>query len=83
MPKFEITVSEPQKVGVDAINARIVYKVRTRTNSKAFKRDDVTVERRYNDFVWLYNRLVESNPGIVVPPIPEKNAFGKCPSPDI
>lgn len=37
----------------------------------------MTVERRYNDFVWLYNRLVATNPGIIVPPIPEKNAFGK------
>ncbi|KAI8054541.1 Vps5 C terminal like-domain-containing protein [Syncephalis plumigaleata] len=76
-PHFEVTVSEPQKIGVDAINARIVYKVRTKTNSRAFRYPDVTVERRYNDFVWLYNRLVVTNPGIIVPPIPEKNAFGR------
>jgi hypothetical protein len=31
-PHFEVTVSEPQKIGVDAINARIVYKVRTKVS---------------------------------------------------
>eukprot|EP01059_Diplonema_ambulator_P000549 TRINITY_DN1044_c0_g1_i3.p1 TRINITY_DN1044_c0_g1~~TRINITY_DN1044_c0_g1_i3.p1 ORF type:complete len:684 (+),score=194.90 TRINITY_DN1044_c0_g1_i3:34-2052(+) len=31
-----------------------------------------TVERRYRDFEWLRKALVAENPGLLVPPIPEK-----------
>lgn len=33
--------------------------------------------RRYSDFLWLYETLSLSNPGVVVPPVPEKNPFGR------
>lgn len=33
--------------------------------------------RRYKDFLWLYNSLHEGNPGVVVPPPPEKQAVGR------
>lgn len=33
--------------------------------------------RRYRDFLWLYNSLHSNNPGIVVPPPPEKQAVGR------
>jgi sorting nexin-1/2 len=35
------------------------------------------VTRRYRDFLWLYNSLHSNNPGIVVPPPPEKQAVGR------
>ncbi|RUS18363.1 Vps5 C terminal like-domain-containing protein [Endogone sp. FLAS-F59071] len=75
-PTFEITVSEPLKVG-DLTNAHIVYKVRTKTNSPAYKSRDFTVTRRYRDFLWLYTQLTTGNPGVVVPPVPEKHALGR------
>lgn len=35
------------------------------------------MSRRYRDFLWLYNSLHSSNPGVVVPPPPEKQAVGR------
>ena len=35
------------------------------------------MSRRYRDFLWLYNSLHNNNPGIVVPPPPEKQAVGR------
>jgi len=35
------------------------------------------VNRRYRDFLWLYNTLHANNPGVVVPPPPEKQAMGR------
>ncbi|KAF9976015.1 Vacuolar protein sorting-associated protein 5 [Actinomortierella ambigua] len=76
IPWFEITVGEPHKVS-DAINPYIVYKVRVKTNSTAFKSNDFTVQRRYRDFLWLYNQLTAHNPGVIVPPVSEKHALGR------
>ncbi|KAI8597689.1 Vps5 C terminal like-domain-containing protein [Dissophora ornata] len=76
LPWFEITVGEPQKVG-DVISPHIVYKVHIKTNSTAFKSNDFTVQRRYRDFLWLYNQLTTHNPGVIVPPVSEKHAIGR------
>lgn len=35
------------------------------------------MKRRYRDFLWLYNTLHANNPGVVVPPPPEKQAMGR------
>jgi sorting nexin-1/2 len=35
------------------------------------------VTRRYRDFLWLYTSLHANNPGVVVPPPPEKQAVGR------
>jgi len=29
------------------------------------------------DFLWVYKTLSANNPGVVVPPVPEKNTFGR------
>ncbi|EER24275.1 Vacuolar protein sorting-associated protein 5 [Coccidioides posadasii str. Silveira] len=75
-PSFYITVGDPHKVG-DLTSSHIVYQVRTKTTSKAYVRPEFTVTRRYRDFLWLYNSLHNNNPGIVVPPPPEKQAVGR------
>lgn len=33
--------------------------------------------RRYRDFLWLYTALHNNNPGVVIPPPPEKQAVGR------
>ncbi|KAK9723287.1 Vacuolar protein sorting-associated protein vps5 [Basidiobolus ranarum] len=73
---FEISICEPQKVG-DPISPYIVYKVKTNTTSTLFKRSELSVTRRYRDFLWLYNQLVNNHPGVIVPPVPEKHALGR------
>ncbi|KAI5810803.1 vacuolar protein sorting-associated protein-like protein vps5 [Pyronema omphalodes] len=75
-PVFEIHVGDPHKVG-DLTTAHTVYNVRTKTTSKAFKVPEFSVERRYSDFLWLYKVLNSNNPGVVVPPPPEKQAVGR------
>jgi sorting nexin-1/2 len=47
------------------------------TTSPLFQKSAFSVLRRYSDFVWLYETLCHNNPGVVVPPVPEKNAFGR------
>jgi sorting nexin-1/2 len=75
-PVFHITVGDPHKVG-DLTSSHIVYSVRTETTSKAYKQPEFEVKRRYRDFLWLYNTLHANNPGVVVPPPPEKQAVGR------
>jgi sorting nexin-1/2 len=38
---------------------------------------EYTVSRRYRDFLWIYNQLVDKYPGAIVPPVPEKHAIGR------
>ncbi|KAL4881592.1 Vps5 C terminal like-domain-containing protein [Aspergillus karnatakaensis] len=75
-PTFDIAVGDPHKVG-DLTSSHIVYQVRTKTTSKAYRQPEFTVSRRYRDFLWLYNSLHSNNPGVVVPPPPEKQAVGR------
>ncbi|EJD47925.1 Vps5-domain-containing protein [Auricularia subglabra TFB-10046 SS5] len=75
-PKFIISVGDPQKVG-DPISAHIIYTVHTKTISKLYRKSEFSVLRRYSDFLWLYETLSLNNPGVIVPPVPEKHPFGR------
>ncbi|KAH7033081.1 Vps5 C terminal like-domain-containing protein [Microdochium trichocladiopsis] len=75
-PTFYITVGDPHKVG-DLTSSHIVYSVRTRTTSKGYKQSEFEVKRRYRDFLWLYTTMHGNNPGVVVPPPPEKQALNR------
>lgn len=75
-PTFNITVGDPHTVG-NAATSHTVYSVITRTTSKAYTNPSFTVTRRFRDFLWLYDRLHDNNPGVVVPPPPEKQAVGR------
>ena len=75
-PTFGITVGDPHTVGNAAVS-HTVYTIITSTTSKAYVSPSFTVTRRYRDFLWLYERLHENNPGVVVPPPPEKQAVGR------
>jgi len=84
-PTYSITVGDPQKIGSELTgNAHTVYTIRTRvapqavaTASARFRKADFSVLRRYNDFLWLYEALQANNPGVLIPPPPEKTAFGR------
>lgn len=75
-PSFHISVGDPHKVG-DLTSSHTVYSVRTKTSSKAYKQPEFEVKRRYRDFLWLYTTLQANNPGVVVPPPPDKQAVGR------
>ncbi|OWZ24589.1 Sorting nexin 1 [Phytophthora megakarya] len=59
----DITVGAAGKVG-DGVNAYYVYKVTSA--------EDVVVERRYSDFLWLHHQLSKQCAGYVIPPLPAK-----------
>ncbi|OJT02912.1 Vacuolar protein sorting-associated protein vps5 [Trametes pubescens] len=75
-PTFVISVDDPQRVG-DPIRAYTMYTVHTKTTSPIYKKSTFSVLRRYSDFLWLYETLSMNNPGVVVPPVPDKNPFGR------
>lgn len=78
-PVFVIRVGDPHKVG-DSVTGHIVYTVRSRIEAAAdatavplgYRTLQFSSLRRYSDFRWLHAALVHNNPGIIIPPVPEK-----------
>lgn len=75
-PSFSISVGDPHKVG-DLTSSHTEYAVTTKTTSKGYRTPEFTVSRRYRDFLWLYTQLHSNNPGVIIPPPPEKQAVGR------
>ncbi|KAK2175634.1 hypothetical protein NP493_718g04003 [Ridgeia piscesae] len=74
---IEITVTEPRKMG-DGMNAYMAYRVNTKTTIPQFSRAEMSVYRRFSDFLGLHEKLVEKHQarGMIVPPAPEKSIVG-------
>jgi sorting nexin-1/2 len=51
--------------------------VSTSTNKTIFQSKDFYVTRRFRDFAWLSQELSRTFPGIIVPPLPEKQTVGR------
>ena len=65
-----ITISSPEKKeGGFFSNAYITYLITT-------KEPNLNVRRRYSDFVWFHQKLLDLYPYVVIPPIPKKNKIG-------
>jgi hypothetical protein len=64
-----IAIVNPEKRG-SGISTYIIYTIITK---HADQGENSSVERRFNDFVWLRESLRRSNRGIIVPPLPHKN----------
>ena len=78
--KFEVAVIDPDKHG-EGMNAYISYKIITKTTMENYDQHDFTpftVERRYKDFLWLYEELRSNYKGVIIPPLPDKQALGTC-----
>eukprot|EP01063_Lacrimia_lanifica_P031786 TRINITY_DN530_c4_g1_i1.p1 TRINITY_DN530_c4_g1~~TRINITY_DN530_c4_g1_i1.p1 ORF type:complete len:420 (+),score=190.39 TRINITY_DN530_c4_g1_i1:55-1260(+) len=77
---FDFTVGEHKKEKGGALDLSYwTYQIQTRTTlvgEGMFKAGACVAVRRYNDFVWLREALVEENPGVICPPIPEKSIKG-------
>uniref|UniRef100_A0A7S2WCE5 PX domain-containing protein n=1 Tax=Mucochytrium quahogii TaxID=96639 RepID=A0A7S2WCE5_9STRA len=71
---MEITVSDPVKHS-EGMNAYVTYKVTTKTDLERFDSSHFYVHRRYSDFVWLQEQLAEAYPGLIIPPLPEKQVM--------
>jgi hypothetical protein len=74
--QFESQVVDPLKVG-DKLSGYVEYRIMTKTNNPQYRNSEFSVMRRYSDFLWLYNQLLNTNPGVIVPPVAEKMALGR------
>lgn len=74
---LEISLSEPHKVG-DGMGSYMVYKITVKTNIPVFKSQEFTTNRRFSDFLALFERLKEKHlpAGRILPPAPEKDVIG-------
>ncbi|KAJ9115493.1 hypothetical protein QFC22_005251 [Naganishia vaughanmartiniae] len=89
-PAFNIRIHDPTRVG-DPIRGHVVYTVTTRTTSPHFHSTstaigagagrggmvEASVLRRFSQFLWLVERLGANNPGVIVPPVPDKQISGR------
>lgn len=66
-----VQVGEPSLVE-DRVGKHAVYVVRVSCTQGQDGIGSFEASRRYNDFLNLRNKLVESWPGVIVPPIPRK-----------
>lgn len=73
---LEVSVGDPVKQG-EGMNTYITYKVTTLTNIRTFANTHFSVIRRFNDFVWVHDRLGREYPGVIVPPLPDKSMMGR------
>lgn len=94
-PAFSIRIHDPTRVG-DPIRGHVVYTVTTRTTSPHFHSSnnntmgsagegmvEASVLRRFSQFLWLVDRLGTNNPGVIVPPVPDKQISGTSVSPPV
>ncbi|TFK10340.1 isoleucine--tRNA ligase, mitochondrial [Platysternon megacephalum] len=66
-----VTVDDPKK-HICTMETYITYRVTTKTTRAEFDLPEYSVRRRYQDFDWLRNKLEESQPTHLIPPLPEK-----------
>jgi len=61
----------------DPVRGYTVYTVRTRTQSPHYRKSEISVLRRFSEFLWLFDALTLNNPGVIVPPMPDKQPWGR------
>lgn len=74
---LQVRVDNPQK-HLDTLETYVTFRICTRVNIETrveFKESEYSVRRRYNDFVWLRQKLVESFPTHLIPPLPGKHTL--------
>lgn len=70
---LHVAVDDPEK----HVDGYVSYSVTTKTTRGQFDHPEYSVRRRYQDFLWLRQRLEESYPTHIIPPLPEKHSFSK------
>lgn len=63
---LSVTVDNPQKV-LDTLETYITFRIITKTARMEFAENEYIVRRRYNDFVWLRQKLADAHPFCIIP----------------
>ncbi|XP_046741932.1 sorting nexin-30-like [Diprion similis] len=71
---LQIKVDNPQK-HLETLETFITFRVTTRTSRPEFEETEYVVRRRYNDFIWLRQKLVDTYPTHIIPPMPGKHTL--------
>ncbi|XP_043289848.1 sorting nexin-30-like [Venturia canescens] len=71
---LQVKVDNPQK-HLETLETYITFRVTTRTTRPEFEDEEYIVRRRYNDFIWLRQKLVETYPTHIIPPMPGKHTL--------
>jgi sorting nexin-4 len=71
---YEVHVSEPQKHGEGMKDAFVSYLITSRDIAHGI---NLSVRRRFTDFVWLHNQLCNVYPAAIVCPLPDKHRMGR------
>lgn len=69
-----VVVDDPEK-HTSTLEAYVTFRITTKTTRSEFDDSQFQVRRRYNDFLWLRQKLEESYPTHLVPPLPEKHSL--------
>lgn len=86
---WKFTVYEPEKQVESVLTSYMVYKIsinvcifiklvknkKIQTTHPDFKTNEWSINRRYSDFEWIRERLFLIFKGLVIPPLPEKDAL--------
>ena len=66
---ISVTIKNPKPIQSSNFfqNNYVEYEIETITNN-----NNIIVKRRYSDFEWLRNTLLKNNPGLMIPPLPNK-----------
>ncbi|XP_030852263.1 sorting nexin-30 isoform X2 [Strongylocentrotus purpuratus] len=69
-----IKVDDPMR-HTGKMESFVSYRVTTKTTRSSFDNPEYSVRRRYQDFLWLRQKLAEVQPTHLVPPLPEKQSM--------
>ncbi|KAJ8668156.1 hypothetical protein QAD02_009819 [Eretmocerus hayati] len=71
---LQVKVDNPQK-HVETLETYVTFRITTKSTRPEFEEPEYVVRRRYNDFVWLRQRLVDTYPAHIIPPMPGKHSL--------
>ncbi|XP_071135185.1 sorting nexin-7-like [Mytilus edulis] len=69
-----VNVDDPEK-HTGTMESYVTFRVNAKTTRSEYDDSEYSVRRRYNDFLWLRQRLEETYPTHLVPPLPEKHSL--------
>ncbi|XP_014209758.1 sorting nexin-7-like [Copidosoma floridanum] len=69
---LQVKVDNPQK-HVETLETYVTFRITTKSTRPEFKEGEFIVRKRYNDFKWLREKLVETYPAHIIPPMPGKH----------